>query len=628
MDGQAADPLDPSAPYYQPIRGAEFLDPALHQPFVTNGDADFHIAHTEAVHDHDTGFFADPSSNNGGAGHDVVDSNLRSVAVEQPDSNTHLAGLLEAVNTATGVQDATSHDDDDDDQHQDIQLQPHPQTPPTAQLGKRKRTPPPPQPSPNNDSNNPQDNPIPQSPTLITTARAAGVFGTTALFRNHDTHKKSKRPSTAKLYSSLRLTPENFVHLQAAAKSYMLDPTHPERQECVGRRELRGKGEKDEPDMVKLKLFDCVKGFLEVGAGEVYFPGPIVEESGGVTNGEVNEERWVWPRDANQIVSLMTPLMRRMVANERQRLYAVEVRKSGVHKGGRAQSERADGGNSNDVDEPEMWSDHQQTLDPSLDTAPSQQQPLRPQPQIQASKATGAGTAATDISQMLTPPPLPNVKSNVLQFIFIRGQTPLLRFDWPNPSHSPLHSHMTFQKLAQTVLEHVDHIRSTGDFSGPAEYSKKALPSVELARQEARAALRAAESTASGVQQSIEQAISIPSADAENVDEDSTTEPVFDATVDEDPGERLRRELELQMEQRTENSRESLSPGHLPMSDVQDLGAEYSSRTFDDARVDVKAFSPSGLVSILSESEWESAKTDVAEAVWLEGCLRVVVEVH
>jgi hypothetical protein len=70
----------------------------------------------------------------------------------------------------------------------------------------------------------------------------------------------------SKLFTSLELSPEMFLHLQAAAKAYMLDPSHPERRNCVGN---RGRGD---TDMVKLKLFGCVNAFLhEEGWGERCF---------------------------------------------------------------------------------------------------------------------------------------------------------------------------------------------------------------------------------------------------------------------------------------------------------------------------------------------------------------------
>jgi hypothetical protein len=147
-------------------------------------------------------------------------------------------------------------------------------------------------------------------PSLSTSeARAAGVASAVALFRKPSTaSKKSTRPPMSKIFTTLELTPEQFVHLQAAAKAYMLSPHHPERRDCVG-----GRGKADS-DMIKLKLFDCVRSFLEdEGWGEKCWG----EEADGVA-----ERRLRWPGMSTRIVTLVTPLLRRMVTNERQREYA------------------------------------------------------------------------------------------------------------------------------------------------------------------------------------------------------------------------------------------------------------------------------------------------------------------
>jgi hypothetical protein len=68
----------------------------------------------------------------------------------------------------------------------------------------------------------------------------------------------------SKPFMSLQLSPESFLHVKSEAKSYTLDPAHPERQSCVGN---TGKGD---TDMVKLRLFNCVRMFLEGGAGDQY----------------------------------------------------------------------------------------------------------------------------------------------------------------------------------------------------------------------------------------------------------------------------------------------------------------------------------------------------------------------
>ncbi|KAF2271019.1 hypothetical protein CC78DRAFT_527967 [Lojkania enalia] len=175
------------------------------------------------------------------------------------------------------------------------------------------------------------------SESLLVDARAAGVHSAVALFRkpSKETTRKYTRPPMSKLFMSLQILPENFLHLQARAKTYMLDPTHPERQSCVG---SRGKGD---TDMVKLRLFNCVRDFLDDGIGEQFF-GEHVERPGGKDAIEaaraLGQEKapsggkLVWPRDGNKIISLVTPLLRRMVTNERQRMYAIETRKGGAKK--------------------------------------------------------------------------------------------------------------------------------------------------------------------------------------------------------------------------------------------------------------------------------------------------------
>ncbi|KAF2656691.1 hypothetical protein K491DRAFT_691734 [Lophiostoma macrostomum CBS 122681] len=174
--------------------------------------------------------------------------------------------------------------------------------------------------------------------SLLSEMRAAGVHSAAALFRptSKEPSRKYTRPPMSKLFMSLQLTPENFLHLQAQAKAYMLDPAHPDRQSCVGN---RGKGD---TDMVKLRLFNCVRAFLAEGAGEHFF-GEHAEKPAesetidaaralGEDKAPAPEAKLVWPEDGNKIVTLVTPLLRRMVTNERQRMYAIETRKGGTKR--------------------------------------------------------------------------------------------------------------------------------------------------------------------------------------------------------------------------------------------------------------------------------------------------------
>lgn len=165
----------------------------------------------------------------------------------------------------------------------------------------------------------------PDSAHLID-ARAVGVHSAAALFRPpSDLSKKYTRPPMSKLFTSLDLTPENFLYLQSAAKKYMLDSEYPERQACVGN---RGKGDGGE---VRLKLNHCVWDFLEQGNGDKFFhiDAPTATSPVGQMPTTEQQRRFAWPREKEKIVTLCTPLLRRMVTNERQRQYAVESRGKG-----------------------------------------------------------------------------------------------------------------------------------------------------------------------------------------------------------------------------------------------------------------------------------------------------------
>ena len=147
--------------------------------------------------------------------------------------------------------------------------------------------------------------------------RVPGVHQTTALFRSPtELSKKYARPPMSKIFTSLEISTENFLRLQAAAKAYMLDDDHPERRESVGQ-----KG-KSEDTLVKLKLLKCVEEFLDdLGWGEEVFGTEAVNKG-------VEERTYFWPKDRDRIIQQVTPLLRRMVTNERQRLYANETRKA------------------------------------------------------------------------------------------------------------------------------------------------------------------------------------------------------------------------------------------------------------------------------------------------------------
>jgi len=163
----------------------------------------------------------------------------------------------------------------------------------------------------------------PSTSKHLTDARANGVHSAAALFRA-PTDKKSTRPQMSKMFDSLGLSPEDFLRLQAAAKKYMLDPEHPERRDCVGNRGKTDTGQ------VRLELHKCVRDFLDGGAGAIFFSSQPQSQPAGedAQDSETRPRDCFWPEDKEQIVKLCTPLLRRMVTNERQRQYALETRKS------------------------------------------------------------------------------------------------------------------------------------------------------------------------------------------------------------------------------------------------------------------------------------------------------------
>jgi len=190
----------------------------------------------------------------------------------------------------------------------------------------------------------------PSDSTHLVDARAVGVHSAAALFRPpSDLSAKYTRPPMSKLYTSLQLSPENFLKLQSAAKAYMLDDAHPDRRACVGNRaQTDGQG-------VKLKLVDCTEAFLEEeGHGEMFF-GIHAPPPGKGEQGTPGQQRgFVWPTDKIEVIALCTPLLRRMVTNERQRQYAIDARKGGKAKGTESLENEGDDTDAQTLQKPEL----------------------------------------------------------------------------------------------------------------------------------------------------------------------------------------------------------------------------------------------------------------------------------
>lgn len=138
---------------------------------------------------------------------------------------------------------------------------------------------------------------------------------TAVLFREAGPNaRKYSRPPIAKMFQSLELVPENFLKLQNDAKAWILDPAHPERRDIIGEKRMTG-GQ----DLARIRLWSVVEKYLKEGAGEHYFG------HAAVTPGFVRTI--FWPEDSAELTRQMMPLMRKMVTNERQRVYAAESRK-------------------------------------------------------------------------------------------------------------------------------------------------------------------------------------------------------------------------------------------------------------------------------------------------------------
>jgi len=373
---------------------------------------------------------------------------------------------------------------------------------------------------PPSDASDASDDESPSSfpPVSPSSARAAGVHSAAALFRRPTpASKKYTRPPMSKLFTSLELNPEQFLYLQAAAKSYMLDPAHPERINCVG-----NKGRVDS-DMVKLKLFGCVNSFLEdEGWGERCW-GASADRGGDVDGilrgaGEaVPARRLKWPQGRNKIITLVTPLMRRMVTNERQRLYANETR-------------RATGGKN----------------------------------KTQASSQTNAQAQASTLG-------------NAQQYPEI------------DPKLGDYHYNL------DPVFRSTDADSSTATAAPTLDASATATPSQPTPTTQYRISMLAPTST------------SAPSCPARLLHTSTLTPitcPVFSSLMTH-----IRSVL--------------ASPLQPPATDA---AADARPELFRSTAV--KALTPRGLVEVSTVEQWEEACKEVEGAVWMEGVVRVVVEIE
>ncbi|EKD11910.1 hypothetical protein MBM_09933 [Drepanopeziza brunnea f. sp. 'multigermtubi' MB_m1] len=131
--------------------------------------------------------------------------------------------------------------------------------------------------------------------------------------RSH--HKRYPHVSRSAICASLELTTEAFGLLQAGAKAFMLDPKFPKRSACVG---TRGK---NETERTGLDLLTVVDEFLDdEGWGERLFSEGSIGEEG-------EARKLTWPKMKMKLRSLVIPVVRVAVSNEKARLYGIESRR-------------------------------------------------------------------------------------------------------------------------------------------------------------------------------------------------------------------------------------------------------------------------------------------------------------
>ncbi|GAB7345224.1 hypothetical protein MBLNU457_3598t1 [Dothideomycetes sp. NU457] len=177
----------------------------------------------------------------------------------------------------------------------------------------------------NNDAKPASDRPAPEDHESSfssdpSAARLAAAQPGPAIFRA-PSGKKSTRPAVAKEFRNLELCPESFHKMQAYAKKYMLDPEYPERKTYVGNR-----GQTDNAQ-IRHDLQKCVREFLEEGPGEEFFGADSADPNGDGERSGGNSRSFSWPADKELIIQLCSPLLRRMIVNERQREYALKTRR-------------------------------------------------------------------------------------------------------------------------------------------------------------------------------------------------------------------------------------------------------------------------------------------------------------
>ncbi|KAF2198296.1 hypothetical protein GQ43DRAFT_168469 [Delitschia confertaspora ATCC 74209] len=498
---------------------------------------------------------------------------------------------------------------------------------------------------------------------LLNDARAAGVHSAAALFRrssNNQAAKKYTRPPMSKLFMSLQLTPENFLHLQAQAKAYMLDPAYPERQNCVGN---RGKGD---TDMVKLRLFNCVRDFLNAGAGEQFF-GENVDKPGekeaieaakalGENNVQGNERRMVWPYDGNTIIGLVTPLLRRMVTNERQRQYAIETRKGG----GRRKENSVEATPSAQENEftlvgvehnvshsvPEL--ERLTHLDPALPDSPAQGQAQHSFTPFQAPSLAHhypPNPPALEVPMRMESYDMQTFEERPLPERFPVLHTISIFLTWKGaklgPKYDVTHdaTEYTFAALQREIRLVVRQAQAfypslrPKPGMGPELLRGLAAAATEMGVRNENPRGDAAPSNPHDNQprpstESAASSMAVPASDAASPTASIRALPPTPAPGSERPSADLSATPSI-VNKPLPPIPGSPDPVSPPKSQDSRLAIQSPSSAFaptDIPKYDIRVLTAQGLVVVENEEQWGNAKTDVSLAAWAEGVVRVVIE--
>lgn len=398
-----------------------------------------------------------------------------------------------------------------------------------------------------------------------------------ALYRpeNKDLKTRCTRLPMAKLFGAFQVPPEEFLELHAAAKQYMLDPAFPERRDCIGERA------KGEMQVGKVKLANYVKDFLEKdGIGERFFgenaavatPDAAREgaEGGGEDGGDSgSQQRKIWPRDAKDIITMLTPLLRRMVTNERQRLYALEQR---VARNKDSASNTGVG--QQDQDEPP------EDVDPTTITPIPAEQAVAKDPQ-------GAYRPSAE---------------NVLYILITKRNFKLLpRIDIPaQQSYHPI----SFQALYELIE---NQVRIALGY--PSERSRSSSAhSVPTMPNGGNDGLRVMAEVG-------ERAISAGPADGTSGHDQSRYGSEQSASNSNH---------QSGLEQPNTPIAEPLMP-HTPNGYLTE---QPQTQPLPSPKFEIRAHTPHGLVPVRSAQAWEEVKVEAAQAIWMEGTLRVIVRVE